>query len=179
MSTVSPVAASDLVRRLPKRLNSVANFAEALAALQAHGRVTFDGVWGSSCALLAAALTEHAPGPVVLVSPKLDDVDTLVEDCELFSPIPSVRFPAWETESSDRVLLDDVAGDRLRLLKRLLHEPRDVRLVIASIHGLLQPVPSRDTIARGSRRVQVGDRIDLEDLLQWLTTQRFHRTTAI
>lgn len=179
MSTAPPAVSPEVTRQLPQRLHSVANFAEALTTLQAQGQVTFDGVWGSSCALLAATLVEHAPGPVVLVCPKLADVDSLVEDYMLFSASPGTRFPAWENELSERVAVDDIAGDRMRLLKQLWHDPREVRLVITSIHGLLQPVPARETIARGSRQVKVGNRIDLEEWMRWLTTQRFHRTTAI
>ena len=50
-------------------------FVEVVASLQAGHAATLDGVWGSSCALVAAALVAHAPGPLVVVCANVDDVD--------------------------------------------------------------------------------------------------------
>ena len=50
--------------RLPDlagRLEAAAGFVEVIKSLQAGHGGTFDGVWGSSCALLAAALARQAP----------------------------------------------------------------------------------------------------------------------
>lgn len=169
----------DLTKQLPQRLESVTNFAESIGALREKGLVTFDGVWGSSCALLAATLVEHAPGPLVLVCSQLGDADTWREDFSLFSTRPSFLFPAWENQPSEHVALDEVFGDRLRMLKRLLHEPMAGSLIVASIHALMQPVPARQRIANSSRILRRGDSIDGEDLLRWLAASHFHPTSAV
>lgn len=179
MSTVSLPAASDLTHQLPRRLEAVAFFVESVAALRQRGRVTFDGVGGSSCALLAAALVEHAQGPVILVCPQLGDEDTWREDFVLFSSHNTAVFPAWESAPADHVLMDEVFGDRLRLLKQLLQEPAAASLIVTSIHALLQPVPSRDSIVKNSRRLRAADRIDVDELLRWLASSRFHPTSAV
>ena len=67
-------------------LQSREGFGEAVATLRAGGQATFDGVWGSACALLAAALAEQSPGPLLVVSPRSADLDNLCDDLALFSP---------------------------------------------------------------------------------------------
>jgi transcription-repair coupling factor (superfamily II helicase) len=170
---------SDLTKLLRQRLEGTTNFGESIAALREKGPVTFDGVWGSSCALLAAALVEHAPGPLVLVCPQLADAETWREDFALYSSRPNHLFPAWENQPSEHVTLDEVFGDRLRMLKLLLHAPPHSSLIVASIHALLQPVPARETIANSSRLLRRGDSIDGDELLRWLAASHFHPTSAV
>ena len=55
--------AAERPRRLPECLKEYPGFREAVAALRQGGRVTFDGVWGLSCALLAAAFRRSRPCP--------------------------------------------------------------------------------------------------------------------
>jgi len=52
---------------LARRLETHTGFADAVAELHAGRPATFDGVMGSSCALLAASLLQHAPGPLIIV----------------------------------------------------------------------------------------------------------------
>ena len=81
---VAAITASDRLLELAGRLERQEGFAEVVASLKAGHAATFDGVWGSSCALAAAALAAHAPGPLVVVCPRADDVDALVDDLGLF-----------------------------------------------------------------------------------------------
>ncbi|HQU44680.1 MAG TPA: CarD family transcriptional regulator, partial [Pirellulales bacterium] len=72
----------------------------------------------------------------------------------------------------------DVFGDRLRLLK-MLDGAGPPKLVVASIQGLLQPVPDKPSIGRQTRRLATGDAIDVEQLSRWLVDQGFHHTSAV
>jgi transcription-repair coupling factor (superfamily II helicase) len=170
------------LRRLPDQLEGCPGFREALAALAARGRATFDGVCGSSCALLAAAQHARSTGPLVIVLPHAGDVDGLCDDLAIFTPTVPGRFPAWETERDERTLRDEVYGERLRTLKSLLRPQESGApppLLVASIQSLLQPAPSRQELSAGSRWLRVGDQVDLDELLRWLVQQRFHHTTAV
>ena len=62
------------------------------------------------------------PGPLVVVCPTPDDVDELLDDLGFSRRTPE-RFPAWETLPGERVMHDEVFGDRVRLLKRLAGRP--------------------------------------------------------
>jgi transcription-repair coupling factor (superfamily II helicase) len=186
-------AAAGRLVDLHKCLSSRAGFGEAVGALQTSVPATFDGVWGSGCALLAAALAEEAPGPLLVVLPRAADLDALRDDLALFSPHAVDLFPAWEAEPDERLARDEIYGDRLRLLKRLAvvgvpalagNGTRSVpathpKLLVTSIQALLQPVPSREAVAVNTRYLRVGERIDLDELKHWLVSHKFHPTSAV
>ncbi|HVX13709.1 MAG TPA: transcription-repair coupling factor [Pirellulales bacterium] len=179
MATAEEVmTAAERLWQLADRLENTTGFAEVVASLQAGHSATLDGVWGSSCALVAAALVHHAAGPLVIVCPQPSDLDDFCDDLALFTETRVERLPAWETLATEQSVADDVFGDRLRLLK-MLGGAESPKLVVASIQGLLQPVPARETIARQTRRLAVGDVVDVEMLSRWLVEQGFQHTSAV
>ena len=117
------LTAPDRLQDLVGRLEAQRGFAQVIASLQAGHAATLGGVWGSSCALVAASLVRHAPGPLVVVWPHLDDLDDFCDDLALFSTVKPERFPAWEREQQgaggrvgDR--LDAETRERLERLRR-------------------------------------------------------------
>jgi len=113
------VSPSDRLLELVRCLEREEGFSGVVAGLRAGQAATLEGVWGSCCALAAAALAEHAAATLVVVCPHVDQVDDLIEDLGLFSRITPEKFPAWESLPEERVIHDEVAGDRTRLLKLL------------------------------------------------------------
>ena len=77
--------ASDRLLELVGRLERQEGFAEVVESLTGGHAATLDGVWGSSCALAAAALAAHAPAALVVVCPQVDQVDELIDDLALFT----------------------------------------------------------------------------------------------
>jgi transcription-repair coupling factor (superfamily II helicase) len=149
-----------------------------LASLQAGQAATLDGVWGSSCALVAASLARHVPRTLVVVWPHIDDLDDFCDDFALFSDVAPDRFPAWERERRETVVYDETYGERLRLLKSLVG-PEPPRLVVTSIQSLLQGVPSREKLAQQTRQLKRGAALDVPALLKWLVEQGFQATSAV
>jgi transcription-repair coupling factor (superfamily II helicase) len=172
---------------LAGRLETHANFAEIVASLQAGHGATLGGVWGSSCALAAAALLQHGPQTLVVVCPRQSDIDDFCDDLGLFSPVRPERFPARQTEPTGDDFADDVEGDRLRVLKQLRaghtaggrSSDARVPVVVTSIQALLQPVPAPSDLEEHTRRIGVGDDVDLPSLLHWLAENGFHNTGAV
>jgi transcription-repair coupling factor (superfamily II helicase) len=184
----SAAGALDRVRNLPIALSTETTLLSAVAALQTKGAASFEGVWGSSSALLAAALLPHAPGGLVVICPTVDGIDSACDDLALFSDAQPIRFPAWEATSGERVIHDDVYGERLRTLKQLLaiskkenldRQPRQAPLVVTSIQSLVQPVPDPDELRNSTRSLRVGDTFDVDELLKWLAEHRFHGSSAV
>ncbi len=180
---VPHVAAAERMRQLPQELTRDADFGAAAAALASGRPASIDGVWGSACALVAAALAHKAPGPLVVVCPTQRAADDMAADLELFSADKPVLYPAWESEPDDRLVHDETFGDRLRVLKQLLSpsppHPLSPSLLVTSIQSLLQPSPPKEAIAAGTRFLRRGERIDVEAFLRWLVEQGFHATTAV
>lgn len=163
---------------LPGLVAQHAGFAAVVESLQSGNSATLDGVWGSSRALVAAALAAEAPGPLVVVCPHQGDIDELVNDLSLFTDDKPERFPAWESERGEQVVYDEIYGDRLRLLKQLQgHSPPPI--VVTSIQSLLHPVPTRAALEAQTRLLRTGDLVDLESLARWLVERGFHSTTAV
>ncbi len=160
------------------RLEAQQGFADVVASLQAGHGATLGGVWGSSCALVAASLARHAAGPLIVVAAHGDELDDLADDLALFTQLPVERFGALEHERRDTVVYDETYGERLRLLKSL-GQPRPPRLIVTSIQSLLQPVPSRQRLANTTRRIRRGSQLDLSELAAWLVRNGFHNTTAV
>ena len=88
--------ASDRLLELVGCLERQEGFAEVVDSLSGGQAATLDGVWGSSCALAAAALAAHAPAALVVICPQVDQVDELIDDLALFTRLKPDRFPAWD-----------------------------------------------------------------------------------
>src|SRR6266566_915605 len=101
---------------LAAALDDEPGFAEVVASLKSGHGATLGGIWGSSCALAAAALDAEAPEALVVVCPRPADVDSLSADLALFTATPVEQFPAWETAASEHAIDDSIHGDRLRVL---------------------------------------------------------------
>ena len=178
--------ASGRMLSLPACLENHAGFGEIVGSLLQGEQAVLDGVWGSTYALAAATLAKHAPGPVVVITPTADEADDLADDLDLFSEARRLHFPAWESAPQDRIVHDDIFGDRLRVLKQLvrcdlpgLDTPRPFRILTAPIQSLLQPVPRKAILLENSRQFRVGETLDVEGTLRWLAEHGFHSTTAV
>jgi transcription-repair coupling factor (superfamily II helicase) len=178
-ATITAVAAAEHLRLLPDALGRYEGFAEATAALASGQPATFDGVWGSSCALLAGTLAKTGNRPLLVVTPHEREADDLLVDLPLFSDVPVVQFPAWETSPDDRGIRDETYGERIRLLKRLAAGTTGAQAIVASIVALMQPVPSADQLQRGTRIIRRGERLEVDALLRWFVENGFHATSAV
>lgn len=118
-TATAATSAADRLRELAANLNLHRGFADVLASLEAGHGGTLGGVWGSSRALVAAALAQSCPGPLVVVAPHPGEIDALARDLALFTHLPIAEFPAWEAEPGERVVHDEIYGERLRVLKAL------------------------------------------------------------
>ncbi len=187
------------LRELAAKLGLHRGFADVVASLQAGHGGTLGGVWGSSRALVAAALAGESPGPLVVVAPHPGEIDGIARDLALFTDLPIAEFPAWESEPGERVVHDEIYGERLRVLKGLSetregeapaelvpgidkgspsHSPAP-KLIVTSIQSLLQPVPGRDALAEATREIRVGGMLDGQELTKWLVARGAHATTAV
>jgi transcription-repair coupling factor (superfamily II helicase) len=191
------------LRELAANLGLHRGFADVVASLQAGHGGTLGGVWGSSRALVAAALARESPGPLVVVAPHPGEIDSIARDLVLFTDLPIVEFPAWESEPGERVVHDEIYGERLRVLKGLARvregeAPAELeaglvngsagaslslsispKLIVTSIQSLLQPVPGREALAEATREIRVGGTLDEQEFTKWLVARGAHATTAV
>jgi transcription-repair coupling factor (superfamily II helicase) len=163
---------------LIERVEALPDFAEVVASLQSGHAATLDGVWGSSCALVASALAEAAPGVLVVVLPRLDEVQGLIGDLGLFSPLEPLAFPVRESLGDESWARDEANGDRVRVLKTMLG-PQPPKVLVTCIPALLQPVPSPAELARRTRTIKVGETLPVDEISRWLVSAGYQNTTAV
>jgi transcription-repair coupling factor (superfamily II helicase) len=192
-----PPAAFPL-RELAAHLNLHSGFSDVVASLVAGHGGTLGGVWGSSRALVAAALARACPGPLVVVAPHPGEIGAIARDLALFTDLPVAEFPAWESEPGERIIHDEIYGERLRVLKGLtisdfrfrisdskdqsaIRNPQSAipKILVTSIQSLLQPVPSRDAFAASTREIRVGSQLNEQEFTRWLAERGGHATTAV
>src|SRR5262249_33429709 len=78
----------------------------------------------------------------------------------------------------DTTLVDEVAGQRLRILKQLeASEPP--RYVLTTIQALMQPVPDRGQLRESRRVLQAGSQVEMDELSAWLVEHGYRRTDAV
>ena len=182
--------ASDRLLELVGRLERQEGFAEVVESLKGGHAATLDGVWGSSCALAAAALAAHAPATLVVVCPHVDQVDELIDDLALFTRLQARAVPGLGIARSGgprRGLRPAAAPAEAALERGSIAERRGVengrpqapKLVVASIQSLLQPLPSRETLDRQTRALRVGDAMAVEELAKWLVENGLVNTPAV
>ncbi len=182
MTVAAEAVGAAALGRLAAELETHAGFSEVLASLSQGQAGTLGGVWGSSRALVAAAMARQCTGTLVVVLPHLGDVDALADDLTLFTDAEVARLPAWESDVGERVLHDEVFGERTRLLKRLAKKVPGTFLpevVVTSIQALLQPAPSAEQLGRATRRVAVSERLDTDEFTRWLAERGCQGTTAV
>ena len=180
----SAVEAGDRLAELVDRLAGQADFVEVVASLAAGHAATLDGVWGSSCALAAAALAARAPATLLVVAPHADQADEFIDDLAVFSPVAPRYFPALSapecrsTDPAEPLTCDEAFGDRLSVIKSL-RGPDPPRMVVAPVQALVQSVPAPDAVDRHTRWLRVGAEMSLQATTRWLAENGFHATPAV
>ena len=159
-------------------MHQAAGFADVMAAMHRGESGAIDGAWGSSCAVISSALAAACPEMLLIVLPRPSDVDLFAADVSTFCGEPVTVFPAWESLPDEHEISDAVFGARLRVL-HALRQPAPPKLILTSFPALLQPVPARDHIRDATRRLQVGDELDIEALTEWFVEQGCRRVPVI
>ena len=165
-----------------------AGFQEVIAALRDGQLAAVDGAWGSACALVATALRNQTSSCLLLISSSQKVAEDLVDDILLFSgdfhDSPQVvHFPAWESAVGERLVYDEIYGERLRIIKLLQHSLQagftEPLLIVTSIQSMLQPVPPRSAVDANTRFVNVGQQLDIDEFAGWMAQHGFHSTSAV
>ena len=78
---------------------------------------------------------------------------------------------------------DEVAGERLHLCNLLAHPPQSrpeqVEFIVAPVMSLLQPVPSRQTLAESRLALSKGGQMEIEALSEWLVDSGFEHVEQV
>jgi len=169
------------VRRLADLLPIIERsegFSEIVAAIAAGQPVSISGVWGSARALSLDALQRFIERPLLVIVPRLPELEELADDLGDWREDVPHQFPAWQTLPREHTLSDPVFGARLRTLSQI-YSTTPPQIVLSTISALLQPVPTREDIESSRRRIAAGDELDLDELIDWLMGRKLERVTLV
>ncbi len=177
MSTATSNTAATL-SALARRARRWPGFNDVTGALRLGKPGGIDGAWGSSGALIIAALSHETDGPIVAVLPSEKELDAFAADAVSFGVGSQVIFPAWDRLPEEVRSSDPVWGSRLRVVSAM--EAATVpKLIVTTLPALLQPVPSRQSRSAASKSLKVGQSLDVDGFLRWLVEQGFERVSTI
>jgi len=158
----------------------------ALAAQLAEGRgpAWAEGVWGSAGPIIATIAADQLARPVLLVTAHSDEADDARDDVETATGRAPDLLPQIEALPGEQTGDEEIAAERLRLCLDLCDYTaargrRPAPRIVASIFALMHPVPSPAALARHSRRVAVGETLNLDEFVAWLTGQRMTRCDQV
>lgn len=163
---------------LVDRLCLQTDFAIWLEQLLPGKCASIGGVWGSNCALLAAAIIRSDQHPLLIICDQSATMDQLVDGWPLFGQMACGRFPPWDTQLQDRVVYDEIFAERLQILK-VCANTRCPQLIVTTIASLLQKVPSQRELQNSTRQIQRGQTIDLDQWTEWLHDAGMHPTSSV
>lgn len=166
------------LRPIRERLQADREFCRIIEGFRSGKGGQIDGVVGAGSALLAAAIAEFAPRGVFVVLPNARAALGFCEDFRLFSTQAVTHFPRLERIQAFVSPDDEIAGERLRILRTLACG--DVPAVlVTSIEALLQTVPIANDVRSSVITLRVGESLEVSQLLKTLGEWGFRSVSTV
>ena len=141
-------------------------------------QLCWEGCWLGGLAPTIAALAKIHHVPVVIVTGLPADLDTLARDLDYALGYASQVFPQGYDETEIDSLLHQESLQRLQVCSALQNysEPP---VVATTLPALMQSVPSPEQMAQSGLRVYVGQKIEIDEVRQWLRSNGYLTTTSV
>lgn len=137
--------------------------------------------FGHHARVLAELASRARPRAVVYIA--ADDMAAAItaQLVAFFAPHAEiVSFPAWDCLPYDRIGPGaGVSAERMAALSRLLTTPQAPRLLITTVHALMQKVPAPETVRDVSLHLRVGDTVERERLQHFLSHNGYARVDTV
>ncbi|MGK2922898.1 MAG: transcription-repair coupling factor [Methyloceanibacter sp.] len=165
------------------------SFASKLPALQVDRllkdkRAIAGGVPEGFDALLLGELARHADAPILHVARDGNRLATLEEAIAFFAPdVRVLCFPAWDSVPYDRVAPNaEIIADRIETLAALAaRAPDDTAplVLLTSVNAVVQRVPPRSFIAGADLKLQSGNVMSMQALIERLESSGYARAGTV
>ncbi|HCN19653.1 MAG TPA: transcription-repair coupling factor [Planctomycetia bacterium] len=178
-----------VMKTLLKLIRSNEKFLSLLRDLKAGGNIRAGGLWGSSAAYLLSALAEDAPSQILVVTGSVEEAEEFCEDVNLFRPGTASLFHPWEGFSTEKWRPSiQLPPEHLQILRLLLFDKdsagnsagrRTTSVIVCSVQALLQKLPKPDTLLINTLKISVGDEMEQQKILSWLTDRGFNKVSRV
>jgi len=151
--------------------------------VNANIRKVLSGVPEGVDALVAVSFLKEGDGTLLHIARDDARARSFTQVVNAFSPtVETIEFPVWDCLPYDRVSpKTDISAERMDALSRLTTTPagKTGRIVVTTLNAVLQRVPPREHIKQASLRVEIGDTVDMEELLTFFARNGFTRTGTV
>jgi len=144
-----------------------------LEGLRPGSSAQVSGLRGGALAWVAAALLKAQGGPLLLVTPTVEEAERIQGDLEFFLRTPEGRhdvltYPGWDVEPYGSLSPHaDISVQRLGALFKLRENARDL-IVVAPAEALLKRVLPSEVMQRYVERLRINAEIDRDALIRRL-----------
>jgi len=157
---------------------------ERLTYIAKHpGRFAVTGAPAGYDAYLAAEAARRRKGLVLFVASDDAAERSAVDALAFFAPdIAVLPFPAWDCLPYDRMSpKPDIESQRLATLSALARRKADdsAAIVVTNVNAMLQRVPPREAIAEAQFHARVGNTVDHDRLVRFLTRHGYVRASTV
>ena len=144
----------------------------------------FDAVVAADLARVLARASEDRSVALVHVARDGQRSRAFMEMLAFAAPdIEALDFPAWDCQPYDRVSPNGaVASRRMTVLSRLARARSSTdrpRILCVTVNGLVQRVAPRKWMASESFSAAPGNAVNMNDLVRWLETNGFLRSSTV
>jgi transcription-repair coupling factor (superfamily II helicase) len=150
---------------------------------RAEGQFAVTGAPAGYDAYLAAEAAKRCNGLVLFVASDDIGAHAALEALHFFAPeISALHFPAWDCLPYDRVSpKPDIESERLATLSALARRKpaSGAAVVVTTVNALLQRVPPRESILEAQFYARVGNAVDHEKLVAFLTRNGYVRASTV
>ncbi|MEZ5873630.1 MAG: hypothetical protein R3D30_01985 [Hyphomicrobiales bacterium] len=135
-------------------------------------------------ALLLGELARHAGAPVLHVARDGNRLATLEDALAFFAPdVTVLSFPAWDSVPYDRVAPNaEIVAERMATLAALAERKPDDKtplVLLTSVNAVLQRVPPIDFISGSSLKLQSGNVMSMQALIERLEASGYVRSGTV
>jgi transcription-repair coupling factor (superfamily II helicase) len=135
-------------------------------------------------ALLLGELARHAGAPILHVARDGNRLATLEDALAFFAPdVRVLSFPAWDSVPYDRVAPNaEIIADRIETLAALAERPADDAtplVLLTSVNAVVQRVPPRDFITGANLKLQAGNVMHMQALIERLESSGYVRSGTV
>jgi transcription-repair coupling factor (superfamily II helicase) len=147
------------------------------------GRLDLVGAPEGFDALVMADIVKARKGLSVFVARDAARISAFADAFAFFAPhVEILRLPSWDCLPYDRIgPSPGVAAQRMATLSRLAEglDEKTPRLLITAIPALIQRVPPRSAVKRGSWSAHVGNAVEIADLERYFAVNGYARASTV
>ncbi|HEV7297801.1 MAG TPA: transcription-repair coupling factor [Tepidisphaeraceae bacterium] len=147
--------------------------------VRTHRAASAAGLWGSSVALVVAAIHKQLGQRVLFICGHLDEGDDLADDVELFGGFRPDVMPALELGGSLGRVSEEQVSNRLQMVSKYATGKADAPVLVAPIQALMQAVPSRNQLQQLLLTLKPGMAMEPEKLIVWLSEHGYNRLDQV